>query len=85
MTTKAEEILQEMEQLQMKLAQLDPHESMTIRELARNAGVAPNTAAKFKDGDTDDMVIRNVKKFMPYTRCCPLCGQGNDPEAWRDA
>lgn len=79
---RIDEIKQQMDLLQAELDGLSPHERMTARELGRRTETSPSTASRFKAGDLDGIRFRTLKKFMPFTRVCPLCEAPSDPEAW---
>ena len=83
--TRADEIRRKLEALQSELETLAPHEKMGARELGRAADTSATTAARFKAGETADMQLSTIVKFMPFTRSCPLCGADVDPDAWGGA
>lgn len=80
--SRVDEIKAQMQQLQDELDGLNPHERLSARELARQTETSPSTAGRFKTGDLDGLSIGTVKKYMGFTRVCPLCGAASDPEAW---
>jgi len=79
---RADEIRQELSRLRAELEDLPPHESMSVRELARASGVSPATASRFKNGEVSDMQLSTLSKLMAFTNVCPCCAQTSDPEAW---
>jgi len=83
--TKADDIREELARLQAELERLAPHEKMGARELARATDTSATTASRFKAGETSEMQMSTVVKFMPFTRSCPLCGADVDPDAWGGA
>ena len=65
--------------LREELVSLSPGEDLSVRELARRAGISPATAQRFKTGKTVD--IPTAKKLMAakLITICPCCGR----QAWQ--
>ena len=47
---------------------------MGVRELARAAGIAPSTASRVKQGQTDRLDMVTAKAVLPFLSECPCCG-----------
>jgi hypothetical protein len=72
---KPEEIKREMAKLQAKLDELEPWETMSVRELATAVDLSPTTASKFMRGVQVDMATAKALLASGLVKTCPCCGQ----------
>lgn len=73
--SRASEILKEISALQVGLNGLQPYEKLSVRQLARKAGISPATASRLKNGKTMD--VPTIQKLIETgcVRTCLCCGQ----------
>lgn len=73
--SRATELKRKIASLQAELDGLEPYETMSVRQIAKKAGISPATAHRFKAGETVD--VTTIRKLISSgcVEMCPCCGQ----------
>ena len=75
---KADEIKKEIARLTAELESIAPIEAMSVRAIAKRAGISTATAHRFKSGKTMD--VPTVRRLISagLVSVCPCCGASKE-------
>lgn len=73
-TDRATKIAKQIDRLKAELLELQPMSALTVRQIAKRAGISPATASRVKNGATPD--VETARKLMAADLLveCPVCG-----------
>lgn len=74
MADRASDIKEQIAALRAELATLMPSSVLSVRELARRAGISPSTAHRFKTGKVIDVPTAQKLMAAKLIAVCPCCG-----------
>lgn len=74
MADRAAEIKKQIATLRAELVTLSPASELSVRDLARRAGISPSTAHRFKAGKVIDVPTAQKLIAAKLIAVCPCCG-----------
>lgn len=74
MADRRSEIKDEIAKLRDELVSLSPASELSVREIARRAGISPSTAHRFKSGKVIDVPTAQKLIAARLINVCPCCG-----------
>lgn len=77
MADRASEIKTEIAALQAELLALAPASELSVRDIARRAGISPSTAQRFKTGKVIDVPTAQKLIAARLISVCPCCGRAD--------
>lgn len=74
MVDRRSEIKDEIAKLKDELVSLSPADELSVRDIARRAGISPSTAHRFKSGKIIDVPTAQKLIDARLISVCPCCG-----------
>lgn len=81
MVETKEEVERKIELLKVKLLEFKTIDELSVRGLAKRAGISTGTAARVKKGDLTSVAVASRLNRAGLLPECPVCGPSIDSEA----